>query len=50
MRGRARPARVEVEHRVASPLAGWLAAGAHPAILISGTQDVSAATIWTPPR
>jgi len=44
MRGRARLARAEVQHRVRSPLTGWLAAGRHPAILLSGTQDVS------PPR
>jgi hypothetical protein len=42
MRGRARPARAEVEHAVPSALSAWLAPGTHLAILISGRQDVSA--------
>jgi hypothetical protein len=42
MRGRARLARADVEHGDESSLTGWLAAGRHSAILISGTQDVSA--------
>ena len=41
IRGRAQLARVDVEHVVASPLAGWLAGGRHPAVLVSGKQDVS---------
>jgi len=44
MRGRARLARVEVEHLAASPLADWLVEGGHLAVLLSGRQDVS------PPR
>jgi hypothetical protein len=42
MRGRARLGHAEVRHDAPSSLTGWLAAGRHPAILISGTQDVSA--------
>jgi pimeloyl-ACP methyl ester carboxylesterase len=42
MRGRARLARAEIRHGAESALAGWLAAGRHPALLIRGTQDVSA--------
>ncbi len=41
IRGRAQLARVDVEHGVASPLADWLADGRHPALLVSGKQDVS---------
>jgi hypothetical protein len=41
MRGPAQLARVEVEHRVASPLSRWLANGRHVGVVISGTQDVS---------
>jgi hypothetical protein len=41
MRGRARLARVEVEHLVASPLAEWLVEGRHLAVLVAGRQDVS---------
>jgi Acetoacetate decarboxylase (ADC) len=41
MRGRARLAHAEIRHGVTSSLAGWLVDGRHPAILISGTQDVS---------
>lgn len=44
MRGRARLARVEVEHVVASPLGDWLVAGRHFAVLMSGRQDVSPAS------
>lgn len=44
VRGRARLGHADVEHHVASALGEWLVAGRHPAILISGTQDVS------PPR
>jgi len=40
VRGRARLGHAAVEHRDASPLADWLVAGRHPAILISGIQDV----------
>ena len=43
MRGRARLARVEVEHLASSPLAGWLVEGRHLAVLVSGRQDVSPA-------
>jgi acetoacetate decarboxylase len=43
MRGRARLARAEVEHGVASPLGDWLVAGRHLAVLLSGRQDVSPA-------
>ena len=42
VRGRARLGHAEVEHTVASPLADWLVAGRHPAILVSGVQDVLA--------
>lgn len=42
MRGRARLARAEVRHARPSALSGWLAEGHHAAVLISGTQDVSA--------
>lgn len=42
VRGRARLGHAEVEHRTASSLAGWLVAGRHPAILISGMQHVLA--------
>jgi hypothetical protein len=44
IRGRARLARVEVEHRTASPLADWLIEGRHLAVLVSGRQDVSPAS------
>jgi hypothetical protein len=44
MRGRARLARVEVEHLVASPLGDWLVEGRHLAMLVSGRQDVSPAS------
>ena len=40
VRGRARLGHAEVEHAAASPLAEWLVAGRHPAILFSGTEDV----------
>ena len=42
MRGRARLARVEVEHLTDSPLGDWLVEGRHLAVLVSGRQDVSA--------
>ena len=42
MRGRARLARVDVRHGGASSLHDWLAEGRHRAVVISGTQDVSA--------
>jgi hypothetical protein len=42
MRGRARLARADVEHVAGSAPAPWLAEGRHPAVLISGTQEVSA--------
>lgn len=42
MRGRARLARVDVRHGVASSLRGWLSEGRHRAVVISGTQEVSA--------
>lgn len=41
VRGRARLARVEVEHLSASPLRDWLVEGRHLAVLVSGRQDVS---------
>ncbi len=41
-RARARLARAEVRHERPSQLSGWLAEGHHAAVLISGTQDVSA--------
>jgi hypothetical protein len=41
MRGRARLARVKVEHVAASPLGDWLVEGRHLAVLLSGRQDVS---------
>ncbi|CAA9512532.1 MAG: hypothetical protein AVDCRST_MAG53-2660 [uncultured Solirubrobacteraceae bacterium] len=41
VRGRARLARVEVEHLAASPLRDWLVEGRHLAVLVSGRQDVS---------
>jgi hypothetical protein len=41
MRGRARLARVQVEHLEASPLGDWLVEGRHLAVLVSGRQDVS---------
>jgi hypothetical protein len=44
LRGRARLARVEVEHLVASPLGAWLVEGHHLAVLLSGHQDVSPAS------
>jgi Acetoacetate decarboxylase (ADC) len=44
MRGRARLARVEVEHVTASPLGDWLVGGRHLAMLVSGRQDVSPAS------
>lgn len=40
VRGRARLGHADVEHRIASPLAEWLVGGRHPALLISGIQDV----------
>jgi hypothetical protein len=44
VRGRARPGSVEVAHDdPASPLAGWLAAGRHPAVLVTGAQLVTPA-------
>ena len=43
VRGRARLARVDVEHSVASPLADWLVEGRHLPVLASGRQDVSPA-------
>ncbi|HEV7805599.1 MAG TPA: hypothetical protein VGO80_07275 [Solirubrobacteraceae bacterium] len=42
MHGPAQLARVEVEHRVASPLSRWLTDGRHVGVVISGTQDASA--------
>ena len=42
VRGSARLGHAQVEHEVASPLAEWLAGGRHPAILLSGVQDVLA--------
>lgn len=42
MRGRTQLGRVEVSHRTRSPLADWLVEGRHQAILLHGTQDVSA--------
>jgi hypothetical protein len=42
VRGRARIGHVQVEHTVRSPLADWLVAGRHPAILLSGVQRVLA--------
>lgn len=42
MRGRARLGHVEIGHGTPSPLAQWLAEGRHQAILVCGTQDVSA--------
>jgi Acetoacetate decarboxylase (ADC) len=44
MRGRARLGCVEVEHLGTSPLGGWLVAGRHLAVLLSGRQDVSPAS------
>jgi hypothetical protein len=44
MRGRARLARVQVEHLAASPLGDWLVEGGHLAVLVSGRQDVSPAS------
>ena len=44
MRGRARLARVEVEHSAASSLGDWLVEGRHLAVLVSGRQDVSPAS------
>lgn len=41
VRGRASLGHAELEHRAASPLGEWLVAGRHPAIFVSGTQDVS---------
>jgi hypothetical protein len=43
MRGRARLARVDVEHEPGSPLATWLCAGSHPAVVVSGVQVVTPA-------
>lgn len=40
--GRARLGHAEVAHEVDSPLADWLVPGRHPAILLSGLQDVLA--------
>lgn len=45
MRGRARLGRVEISHPRPSPLAEWLVEGRHPAILVRGTQEVSAPTL-----
>lgn len=42
VRGNARLGHAEVAHAAASPLAEWLVAGRHPAILLSGVQDVLA--------
>ena len=42
VRGRAQVGHAEVEHHTASALSDWLVAGRHPAILISGVQDVLA--------
>lgn len=42
VRGRARLGHAQVEHETASPLADWLVAGRHAAILLSGIQDVLA--------
>ena len=42
VRGRARLGHAQVEHEAASPLGDWLVAGRHPAILLSGIQDVLA--------
>ena len=42
VRGRVRLGHAAVEHTAASPLAEWLVAGRHPAILLSGIQDVLA--------
>jgi hypothetical protein len=42
VRGRARLGHAEVEHAAGSPLGGWLVAGRHPAVLLSGVQDVLA--------
>jgi hypothetical protein len=44
MRGRARLARVQVEHLAASPLGDWLVEGGHLGVLVSGRQDVSPAS------
>ena len=43
VRGRARLGRVEVEHEAGSPLATWLRAGRHPAVLVDGVQVVTPA-------
>jgi hypothetical protein len=43
IRGRARAARVQVEHPLESPLTRWLRPGRHPAVLVSGTQVVTPA-------
>ena len=40
VRGRARLGHATVEHGRVSALADWLVAGRHPAILLSGVQDV----------
>lgn len=42
VRGNARLGHAEVAHAAASPLADWLVAGRHPAILLSGVQEVLA--------
>lgn len=42
VRGHARPGHAEVVHGAASALSDWLVTGRHPAILISGIQDVLA--------
>jgi Acetoacetate decarboxylase (ADC) len=42
VRGRMRLGHAEVEHAAASPLAEWLVRGRHPALLLSGIQDVLA--------
>jgi hypothetical protein len=43
VRGRAWAGSVDVEHPAGSPLAAWLAAGRHPAVLVSGVQVVGPA-------
>jgi len=43
MRGRARLARVEIEHEPGSALATWLRAGRHAAVLVEGVQVVTPA-------
>lgn len=43
MRGRARLARVQVRHGARSALSEWLVEGRHVGLVVTGTQDVSAA-------